>query len=173
MRLGDLVPFELQQLLPEAERAIVSYGDILFRRHYLDELLASDADITIAVDALWRERRSDSDDWVRDFVSCDRAFSGDYLDDAPVFATAIGNAIDEADVAGEWIGLAQLSAEGAQRVRAEIEAMRADGTLQTASMLDLFQRLIGKGQAIRVVYVSGQWLDVDDAADILKAGEFL
>ena len=45
--------------------------------------------------------------------------------------------------------------------------------LPKSSMLDLLQRLIDKGPSIRAVYVPGQWLDVDDAADFTRAGKFL
>ena len=46
-------------------------------------------------------------------------------------------------------------------------------SLPKSSMLDLLQRLIDKGTSIRAVYVPGQWLDVDDAADFIRAGKFL
>ena len=45
--------------------------------------------------------------------------------------------------------------------------------LSMSSMLDLLQRLIDKGTSIRAVYVPGQWLDVDDAADFTRVGKFL
>ena len=45
--------------------------------------------------------------------------------------------------------------------------------LSMSRMLDLLQRLIDKGTSIRAVYVPGQWLDVDDAADFTRAGKFL
>ena len=45
--------------------------------------------------------------------------------------------------------------------------------LPKSSMLDLLQRLIDKGTSIRAVYVPGQWLDADDAADFTRAGKFL
>ena len=45
--------------------------------------------------------------------------------------------------------------------------------LSMSSMLDLLQRLIDKGTSIRAVYVPGQWLDVEDAADFTRAGKFL
>ncbi len=152
---------------------IVSYGDILFRQHYLDQVMAADNDITLIVDALWKDRRSDAAGWVRDAVSCSSAFSGDFLDDAPITLTRIGNDIDDADIDGEWIGVARLSPKGSDLVRAEILAMSQDGTLPQASLLELFQRLLDKGAKVGVVYVPGQWLDVDDAADFTKAGKFL
>jgi phosphoenolpyruvate phosphomutase len=151
----------------------ITYGDILFRHHYLDQLTECGDDIVIAVDALWKERRADMEGRVRDLVRCSRVFSGDYLDDAPTHVERIANDIDVADAHGEWIGVAKLSAEGSKIVRAEIDAMLGDGTLPKASMLQLFQRLIDRGHAIRVIYVPGQWLDVDDAADVTRAGKFL
>ena len=156
-----------------AGECFVSYGDILFRHHYLDQLMDSSDDITVAVDALWKERRSDAAGWVRDLVRCSQPFSGDYLDDQPVYVDGIGNDLKPESTHGEWIGVAKLSAEGSKIVRAEIDAMLGDGTLPKASMLQLFQRLIDRGHAIRVIYVPGQWLDVDDAADVTRAGKFL
>ena len=52
---------------------------------------------------------------------------------------------------------------------AELEAMRADGTIKSASLLDLFQRLLDAGETVNVVYVTGHWFDVDDAFDLAKA----
>ncbi|HIC29412.1 MAG TPA: phosphoenolpyruvate mutase [Rhodospirillales bacterium] len=152
---------------------IISYGDILFRQYYLDQLLAAEDDITVLVDALWKERNSDADGWVRDLIQCSRPFSGDYLDDDPVSLRRIGNDLDPAEVDGEWIGVAKLSAKGSQLVCDEIAAMGKDGSLPKMSLPDLFARLAEKGTSIRVIYVPGQWLDVDDAADITKAGNFL
>jgi phosphoenolpyruvate phosphomutase len=106
-------------------------------------------------------------------VRCSQPFSGDYLDDQPVYVESIGNDLAPEATHGEWIGVAKLSAEGSKIIRAEIDAMRGDGTLPKASMLQLFQRLIDRGHAIRVIYVPGQWLDVDDAADVTRAGKFL
>ena len=152
---------------------VIAYGDILFRQYYLDQLMDSKADITIAVDALWRNRVSEADDWVRDFVSCSRPSSGDYLDDTPVTITKMANDIAEDAIDGEWIGLARLSAAGSDAVRAEIAIMRDQGALAKASLLELFMRLKEKGMEIEVLYVPGQWLDIDDAADLSAASRFL
>ncbi len=152
---------------------VLAYGDILFRQHYLDRLLQAEGDLILAVDGLWQNRNSEATDWVRDFVSCSRPYSGDYLDDAPVALRQMANDLGTDDIDGEWIGLAKLSAAGAELVRAEIDAMRADESLAEASLLDLFSRLGDKGHEVRVLYVPGEWLDIDDAADLSAAGRFL
>jgi phosphoenolpyruvate phosphomutase len=54
-----------------------------------------------------------------------------------------------------------------------LEAMGKDGTIESASMIELFSRLIEAGQPIRVIYVTGHWLDVDDAKDLAAAKSFL
>lgn len=152
---------------------VIAYGDILFRQHVLDQILEAEGDIVVAVDALWRDRKSDAADWVRDFARCSRPFSADYLDDDAVTLVGVGHAMNEADICGEWMGLVRLTDQGAEIVAAEIDAMAKDGTLPKASLPDLFNRLVAGGREIRVVYVAGQWLDVDTLGDLKDAGRFL
>ena len=156
-----------------AGECVVSYGDILFRRYILETLLATEADLAVAVDALGRPR-ADEPDRVTDLVGCSRPYTGNYLEDeAPVWLRRIGNDLRPAEVHGEWIGLAKLSGRGSALLRAEVEAMRADGSLAAASLLEVFARLVGGGHRIGVLYVVGSWLDVDDAFDLAKARNFL
>ena len=54
-----------------------------------------------------------------------------------------------------------------------IDAMRGAGVLDCASLIDLFTRLIDTGYTLRVLYVTGHWLDVDNAADLAAARSFL
>ena len=56
---------------------------------------------------------------------------------------------------------------------AELEAMHSDGTLQSADLATLFARLAAGGNAPRVHYVAGHWLDVNDAFDLARARDFL
>ena len=152
---------------------LIAYGDILFRHHILDQLFAAEGDLVITVDALWRERQSDAKNWVRDFAECTRPFSPTYLDDAPSFLKAISSSLPTDRISGEWMGLAKLSPRGAEMVVEALQAMRADGTLAKAGLPDLFSRMAAGGAQIRVLYVTGQWLDVDNAADLARAGKFL
>jgi phosphoenolpyruvate phosphomutase len=152
---------------------VVSYGDILFRRHLLDALLAAEGDVVVAVDALQRGKADLDPERVTDLVGCSRRHSGNYLDDeAPVWLRRIGNDLAPTEADGEWIGLAKLSGRGAALVAAELEAMRADGSLARASLLEMLSRLIAAGHPIGVVYVLGGWLDVDDAFDLARARNF-
>ncbi|MEE2970823.1 MAG: phosphoenolpyruvate mutase [Pseudomonadota bacterium] len=151
---------------------VIAYGDILFRRYILDNLLQAEGDIVVGVDAMWRERAGQTAERVRDLVQASATFSPSYHDDEPVLLRRVADDISDDDVCGEWIGLARLSARGSELLRAEIEAMREDGSLNSASLPDLFSRLALKETPPRVVYVTGHWLDVNDAFDLAKAGDF-
>ena len=153
---------------------VIAYGDIMFRRYILDALLDIEGDIVLAVDAMWSERTDRSESSGRDLVKCSRSFSPSFIEDDPVlFEGIVADAADANDNTGEWIGIARLTAKGADLVRAELDAMRADDTLQSADLATLFARLATNGNAPRVHYVAGHWLDVNDAFDLARARDFL
>ncbi len=152
---------------------VVSYGDILFRRYILENLLETEGDIVLAVDALWHERSEDAEGQVRDLVACARPYTGDYLDDEPVELTRMASGLTAAETSGEWLGLVKLTATGAEQMRGAIKAMEADGSLKDAGMPELFVRLIEAGAAPKAHYVTGHWLDVDNTADLARARNFL
>ncbi len=146
---------------------LVSYGDILFRRHVLDGLLAAEGDIVTVVDARRRPDSSRAPDRAVDWVHCSRPFTGGYLDDERVTLEAMwSDSAGAEDAHGEFIGLARLSTEGATLVRGALDAMGRDGSLEAADLPELFTRLIDRGAAIDVHYVTGHWLDLDDAFDL-------
>ncbi|MEX2454412.1 MAG: NTP transferase domain-containing protein, partial [Rhodospirillaceae bacterium] len=153
---------------------VIAYGDILFRRYILDALFETEGDIVLGVDTLWRDRSDRSGASGQDLVRGSRVFSPSFIEEEPVlFERRIVDRAEADAQTGEWIGLARLTPAGTARVRAEIEAMRADGTLADADMLTLFSRLAEKGDAPRIHYVSGHWLDVNDAFDLARARDFL
>lgn len=153
---------------------LVSYGDILFRRYILDRLIEAPAPITLVVDARWRERRDSAAGRVVDRVRCSRPFTGDYLEDEePAELLDIGPEVPEEAAMGEWIGLVKLNTLGASALRAELEALRHEGVLDQASLPDVFARLVKREQRIAVLYITGHWLDVDDALDLATARNFL
>ena len=146
---------------------LVSYGDILFRRHVLEGLLGADGDIVAVVDARRLPDSSRAPDRAVDWVRCSRPFTGGYLDDDRVTLEAIGSDAAGADGAhGEFIGLVKLSEDGAALVRSALDALTKDGTLDDADVPDVFAYIIRQGVAIDVHYVTGHWLDVDDAFDL-------
>jgi len=153
--------------------AYIAYGDILFRQYFIDLVEDTEADIVVVADAQWQERTSEMTEWVRDFVTCTRPYSTSYLIEEPAYLVSAGADIPENSRHGEWTGLMRVSGKGAETLRHEIESIRKDGALNGMGIPQLLTRLAEKGEKIAVVYVTGQWLDVDDYADLMKAGQFL
>jgi phosphoenolpyruvate phosphomutase len=143
---------------------VVVYGDVLFRRYILEELLDSAADITVVVDSVHTSTANP-----RDLVSATIRNTGFYHDDEQPLLTGV--AADPASATGQWIGLMYLSAQGSQIVHDELEAMRAEGVLDKADLPALMQRL-SRRYPIAIHYITGHWLDVDTMADLAEARNF-
>ena len=153
---------------------VLSYGDILFRPYILENLLSSSGDITVVIDARWFAPGHRAAERKVDLAACSRPFTGDYLDEEPVWLNAIHPTAGEdgeqtGEPSGEFIGLIKLSADGALTVRQELAEMKSEGVLDSADLPALLNRLIGRGKQVEALYVTGHWLDVDDAFDLAKA----
>jgi phosphoenolpyruvate phosphomutase len=146
---------------------VLAYGDVLFRRYILDSLLISRADVVLAVDG--RPPPASNFPVPRDLVAADHPFTGGYLDDAPAHLISMAPALSaEPETAGEWMGLARFSALGTQWLVEEIDALRADGLVETADLPLLFTRLAAR-HPVRIKYFIGHWTDVDTLADLADA----
>ncbi len=152
---------------------LVTYGDILFRDYMLDRLLQTEGDIVIVADALWRDQEQSAEGMGRDLVVCDRQYSTDFLVDDPVYLKQAGPSVPEEIATGEWIGMLKLSDAGALLVKEELDAMEEEGVLAAAEIPDLLSRLIARGHEVRVHYITGNWLDIDDVHDLALARNIL
>ncbi|HSO32074.1 MAG TPA: NTP transferase domain-containing protein, partial [Labilithrix sp.] len=146
---------------------IVSYGDVLFKKYVLDELLETEGDFVVAVDSMPVDKgRSRRADW----AVCSEPHSRTTLL-ANVQLTDVLTDPTSPTISGEWTGLLKLSAAGAKQVLALIEAM-PKAELDKASMPDLLRRLVRDGKKVRVVYTRGGWLDVNTLGDVVKGSAF-
>src|SRR5216684_3656706 len=139
------------------------------RGQSLLELLASDGDIVVAVDALGALAGARATP--RDLVAAERPFSGNYLDDAPVHLRAVAQDLSPAESSGEWIGLARFTVQGAAWLREELDLIEAEGKLESTDMPMLITRLAAK-HPVFVHYITGHWLDVDTLEDLSNARNF-
>ena len=166
---------EAMSLAQAADRlvgdSVIVYGDVLFRRYILDGMLTVPGDIVVAVDAHGGQPGARAAN-ARDLVRTDRAYSPDDMDERPTRLLAIGETGGEAGgTHGEWIGLLRATPEGSRLIRAELDAMRADGSLAQADISALLSR-IAAHHPVGVHYVTGHWLDVDTMLDLADARNF-
>jgi phosphoenolpyruvate phosphomutase len=165
---GELL--SLSKALPYLEGEIVlSFGDILFRKYILNNLLAEEGDLVIAVDAAW-QRRQPVAGYV-DYVGASRPYSLLY-DESPVYLQDMAPDLPADRIAGEWIGLLKATAAGTDRMKAVLRELQQEPDFRRLRLDRLFRELLVRGESIRVLYITGHWLDVDNLEDLAKAQAF-
>ena len=70
---------------------------------------------------------------------------------------------------GAFIGLMRTSAAGTRKLRAVLEAMGKEGSLARAELGTALARLAEAGEKIAVVYVHGDWHNINDLMDLAQA----
>jgi phosphoenolpyruvate phosphomutase len=149
---------------------VVSYGDVLFKKYVLDELLETEGDFVVAVDSMPAETKTAQPARKADWAACSEPHARKTLL-ADVRLTDMSTDAKAPGITGEWTGLLKLSANGAKAVR-EILGTLSAKDLATASVPDLLRRLVKEGREVRVVYTRGGWLDVDTLSDVLEGSAF-
>jgi hypothetical protein len=67
--------------------------------------------------------------------------------------------------------MVRLRPEGTDRFVAALDAILAEPGSEQLDMSAVFNRLVEEDpKAVRVVYVSGDWIDINDLADVAKSG---
>jgi phosphoenolpyruvate phosphomutase len=145
---------------------IITYGDIVFRKYILDALLSTKGEIVIVVDALLKNKGKKSQ---KDLVICDRKFTGNYLlEEKPAVLKSMHNVLKK-NITGQWIGLLKTNSKGSKIIKEEIYKLNKNKNFKSLGMPDLFNNLIKNKIKINVLYIAGQWLNVNDAFDLAEA----
>jgi choline kinase len=151
---------------------IVSYGDIIFEKNVLDELLSSEADISLIVDTNW------FDYWKRRFK--------DPLDDAESLViddegniSNIGQSIIKSDQAqAQYIGLMKFQGNGLEQLKSFYDQskilsetgknpLNPNLDFNQSYMTDLLQGMINNGIKIKAIPVKNSWLELDSYNDFI------
>jgi choline kinase len=150
-----------------ADGVLLCYGDIVYSRDVLRQLLASTADVAVTIDLDWESY------W--------RARNENPLDDAETLKLATDGQILEigqkpkslAEIEGQYMGLMKFSARGVALLRRTFHDAKAAGNLrgkspEKAYMTDLLQAMIDLGHRLDSVPVHGGWVEVDTVEDLLS-----
>ncbi len=160
----------LHAALPSLEGpCVISYGDVLFKKYVVQEILDTPADFAVAVDAGWRESRNRGRP--AEYVRCSSGYSRSAWG-ADVRLEGISREPDPERTHGEWMGFLKVSAAGAEKLRSLLTAIAADP--ERLARMDLMELLgaIVERHEVRVVYTTGAWFDVDRVEDVVEGGEF-
>jgi phosphoenolpyruvate phosphomutase len=147
---------------------VVSYGDVLFKKYIVQQLVDSDADFAIAVDADWRDSRNKNR--LADYAVCSAPNAKKSLLGK---VTLVDMACDPESpgIEGEWMGFLKTSDAGAKVLRALLASLDAE-KMQRMRMTDVLKLLVSAGHEVRVIYTTGHWLDVDSVSDVVQGGSF-
>tara|TARA_Y100000588_G_C13556802_1_gene628601 strand:- start:143 stop:469 length:327 start_codon:yes stop_codon:yes gene_type:complete len=104
-------------------------------------------------------------------VECTKHFTGDYLEEEPVLIKNIfsNTSKNPSKPSGEFIGLIKLTGKGTNLVKSELNKMERENELAQADIPNLLNRIIKNGGQVEALYITGHWLDVDDAFDLANA----
>lgn len=147
---------------------VITYGDLLFRGYLLRDLLDSDAEFTVVVDSSPQAAASS-----RDLAWCDapdhRSVFGQQV---RLLRVASGDFDPATPPSGRWVGMLRVCGGGRAALLRTLDALQAGPDFARQGLPELLNALVAAGQAVRVIYVHGHWLDVNDYDDLRLAGDF-
>lgn len=151
---------------------LISYGDIFCHKYILMNLLESEADFCIAVDADWLHGRNVGR--YGEFVTCTHAYDKRNFTQEVYLQRAWGREWQESSatpVHGEWMGIMKTSPAGLNDLKKFLKVLSAD-ELKKMRMAELLNRLVDSGRSVSVIYTRGHWLDIDELKDVMAAANF-
>jgi len=145
--------------------SIIIYGDSIFRKHILLNVLEATGDIIVVVDADVK-----NDGKKRDYVKCSRKYTNDFFN-MNIYLKEVVTTKDAMDMDGEWVGIVYVTEKGSELIKDTIKELSEHDYFKSLSITDMLNILSAR-HFVSVVYTKGGWIDVDDAYDIEKAGQF-
>ncbi len=153
------------------DNMIVIYGDLLFRNYILRDFLEASGDITIVVDSAAVNTEISG---MPDYVYCDKA------DDRSLFKqdinlVSISESLQKPDnsPSGRWIGMLKVNNDGKDILKSALTELARHDEFSSMTIPDLLNHILNMGNKIKVHYINGHWLDVNDLIDIERAGNFI
>ncbi len=133
---------------------ILLYGDIVFESSILDDLMAAEGDIVLAVD-----QRHDLDAEDEKVI----------LEDGLVVRTT--KELDSTEATGEFIGMAKLTPKGSALLFDELSKTVREGQMMLF-LSDVFDRMAKAGIPIHATMTRGRaWADNDNLTDLSRTRE--
>ena len=80
--------------------------------------------------------------------------------------------MEPGSITGEWIGLLKASTAGSLALQSAMAELSKRDDFDQLHLYDLLNHVIKQGHKIRVLYITGHWLDVDNLQDLAKAQAF-
>lgn len=148
------------------DEVVISYGDIVYSKRILQNLLNSTADIAVVIDKNWKNY------W--------QARSDNPLDDVETLKLNKDGTIGEigkkptslSGIEGQYIGLMKFSRKGLLQIKKIFhEALKDKSVLEKAAenayMTDILQAVIDSNFPVTSVPIYDEWVEVDTVSDLM------
>lgn len=149
---------------------VIIYGDLLFRSYMLHNLLDWKADLLVAVDSSSLSNIAGN---TNDLAWCtapdNRAM---YQQKVNLCRVTSGASSQDRPPDGRWIGMMRVRGEGGGQLRAALHELKQRHDFNELGVPDLLNQLVENGHAPQVQYVNGHWMDINNLADLERAGSF-
>ena len=152
---------------------LIIFGDIIFDSQILQQILASNDDIAIAIDLDWEKsynKRPDNPKSLADKVLINQK--------KILRISAKETSLDiENQTVGEFLGVIKLSANGSRTIIKKYEELEKShvgrfhdaNSLEKAKLADILQELIDSKIEISFIPVNGKWCEIDTPKDLERA----
>jgi phosphoenolpyruvate phosphomutase len=164
---GELGSLQLARPAIKGE-SLILYGDVVFKRYILHELLSSDAPITIVVDGSKKFLATGRD---VDRVKVSGPAPTHY-DETPFSLVRMGDGISDDEVDGEWIGMVRTKGAGTDQLLAALDEVSSASNAAELDMCAVFNKLVEQDpESVRVLYIQGDWIDINSLGDVATGSE--
>ena len=152
---------------------LIIFGDIIFDSQILQQILASNDDIAIAIDLDWEKsynERPDNPKLLADKVLINQK--------KILQISAKETSLDIKNQAvGEFLGIIKLSGNGSKTIIKKYEELEKShvgkfhdaDSLEKAKLVDILQELIDSKIEISPISIAGKWCEIDTPNDLERA----
>ena len=142
------------------DECIVSYSDIIYEYHILEELAESTSPISITYDVNWEDL------WTRRFSNPLSDAETFKIDTNSKFVTEIGSSPKGlTEIQGQYMGLMKFKPTGWASFRECFNSLSIERR-KSIHMTDMLQTLIDKGNSIKGVAIYSRWAEIDSESDL-------
>ena len=153
-----------------SDDVLIIFGDIIFDSQILQQILASNDDIAIAIDLDWEKsynERPDNPKSLADKVLINQK--------KILRISAKETSLDiENQTVGEFLGVIKLSANGSRTIIKKYEELEKSyvgkfhdaDSFKKAKLVDILQELIDSKIEIYPITISGKWCEIDTPKDL-------
>lgn len=146
---------------------IISYADIIYQQPVLEQLLESEADISVSAD--------------KEFLRYWKLRLADPLDDVESFSvnkngciTSIGQKVESLDqIEAQYIGLMRFKGAGLKALNDYLDRLSGTSGFDMMYMTELLMVMIQGGVCLTPLYHQNDWVEIDTVEDLALAERIL